>query len=55
MDALAVSLLGMLALTGSTMFATVEGMPQRLYGGLNPQVGKKFTKPVRDDDDRRAV
>ena len=55
MDVQGVSLLEMLALTGSTMYATVEEMQQRLYGGLNPQVGKKFTKPVRDEDDRRAV
>ena len=55
MDALAVSLIGMLALTGNTMYVTVEEMQQRLYGGLNPQVGNKFTKPVRDEDDRRTV
>ena len=45
MDALAVSLIGMLALTGNTMYVTVEEMQQRLYGGLNPQVGNNFSKP----------
>tara|TARA_Y100000593_G_C4109180_1_gene237081 strand:- start:45 stop:212 length:168 start_codon:yes stop_codon:yes gene_type:complete len=54
-DVQGVFLLVIPALTGNTMYATVEEMQQRLYGGLIPQVGNKFTKPVRDDDDRRAV